>query len=182
MSLFVSLHAKLDFLPDNIFLASTGAVPKCAGFWGSIIGRPLNRWAWLWRKSRLKIIENRKNDLLRLILHRAIRVRYLLKRWGCIESNKCATCSGAESIEHCFLDFPTVVKVLDFFAPYLEKLLDHFFSVTSTSIFFPLSTDVSSPGVSLSSYLIATILYWVWHARGLSTFHNSKIGSQQIIS
>ena len=33
-----------------------GAAPKSAGFWGSVVGRPINRWASVWRKSRLKII------------------------------------------------------------------------------------------------------------------------------
>ena len=190
LTFFTRIHGKLGFLPDDlsckflysILLDSVSAIPRSAGFWGSVVGRPINRWAWVWRKSRLKLIENKKNDLLWLILHRAVRVRYLLKRWSYIDNDKCAVCSGVESIEHCFLECPRVVRVWNFFAPYLSLLLDSPFSLTASFVFFPFSNSQSSPGVSLSSYLIATVLFWVWRARNLSTFHNSKLDSKHIIS
>ena len=46
----------------------------------------------MWRKSRFKLIENKKNDLMWLLIHRAIRVRYVLKLWGYINSDRCAMC------------------------------------------------------------------------------------------
>lgn len=57
-------------LPDDLsckslyllLLVIPTVAPKSAGFWGSVVGLPINRWAWVWRKSRLKLIENKKND------------------------------------------------------------------------------------------------------------------------
>ena len=53
--------------------------PSAASFWVSVVGRPINRWASL---SPLKMIENNKNDLLWLIIHREICVQYAFKVWG----------------------------------------------------------------------------------------------------
>ena len=150
-------------------------------FWGSVVGRPINRWASVWRTSRLKIIENKKNDLIWLILHRAIRVRYTLKTWGYIATDKCAVCSQVETIEHCFLFCPRVLKVWDHFSPHLSRLLDFRFSVSVSSVFFPLSDSQSSPALLLSCYLIASCIYYFWHARNLATFCNSVLSSQKII-
>lgn len=106
------MKIKTGSLPDdlscknlyNLLLVIPSAAPKCTGFWGSVIGRPINRWAWVWRKSRFKLAENKKNDILWLLVHRAIRVRYALKTLGYISCNKCAVCSRPEKIEHCYLD------------------------------------------------------------------------------
>ena len=97
--------------------------PRCAGFWSAAPLRPMNRWASVWRKSRLKLNENKKNDLLWLILHRAVRVRYSLKSWGSINNDKCAVCNRVENIEHCFLACPTVVRVWDYFSTPLSRVL-----------------------------------------------------------
>ena len=84
----------------------------------------MNRWAAVWRKSRLKLIENKKTDLLWLIIHRAIKVRYALKTWGYkVKSDKCALCSQVETIEHCFLFCPRVRAVWRYFTPCLSRLL-----------------------------------------------------------
>ena len=90
LSLFRTIHSKRGSLPDDLsckrlyllLFECPCAPPRSVGFWGSVVGRPINRWASVWRKSCLKIIENKKNDLIWLILHRAIRVRYTLKTWG----------------------------------------------------------------------------------------------------
>ena len=47
----------------------------------------------MWRKSRLKIIESKKNDFIWLLIHCAVQVRYALKSWGYIDSDICASCS-----------------------------------------------------------------------------------------
>ena len=101
LSLFQQLFEKHDALPDDLsckniqidtlLFSAPSAAPGCATFWESVVGRPINRSASVWRKSRLKIIENKKNDLLWLLLHRVVRVRYNLKNWGYIDSDKCAT-------------------------------------------------------------------------------------------
>lgn len=69
----------------------------------------------MWRKSRFKLIENKKNDLMWLLIHRAIRVRYVLKLWGYINSDRCAMCYQVETIEHCFLECPRVFKLWGYF-------------------------------------------------------------------
>ena len=188
LSLFRYIHAKYDKLPDdlsckniyNILLDLPSAAPRCAGFWLSVVKRPINRWAWVWSKSRLKLIETRENDLLWLIIHRAIRVRYSLKKWGYIDNGKCAICNKSETIEHCFLECSRVVSVWNFFSPLLSRLSSSPFFVSSKSVFFPFSETQSSPGNSPFSYLIATILYYIWFARNRATFHNSVLSSDKI--
>ena len=127
---FRFLFSSNSALPDDLsckslyllLLVNPPVAPKSAGFWGSVVGRPINRWAWVWHKSRLKLVENRKNDLFWLLIHRAIRVRYALKSWGCIDSDKCAVCKRIETIKHCFLECPRVVKLWGHFAPHLKHL------------------------------------------------------------
>ena len=77
---------------------------RSSGFWAASLKRPINRWAAVWRKSRLKLIENKKTDLLWLIIHCTSKVPYALKTCAYkIKSEKCALCSQDKTIEHCFL-------------------------------------------------------------------------------
>ena len=137
-----------------------------------VLSRPINRWARVWRKSRLKFNENKKNDLLRLILHRAVRVQYSLKSWGYIRTDRCAICGRIENIEHCFLACPRVVRVWNYFSALLSCLSDSTFVVSIPSVFYPMSDDQLSLLSSLFNYFVATILYWVWLARNSATFRN----------
>lgn len=133
----------------------------------------------MWRKSRLKLNENKKNDLLWLILHRAVRVRYSLKAWGYkIQNDKCAICNRPETIEHCFLKCPRAVRVWNRLSPILSKFSSEPFSISVPSVYYPLSGTQSSP---LLHYLIATALYWIWHARDLATFRKSCLTSVRIV-
>lgn len=118
-------------------LVLPSAVPGCAGFWGAVVGRPINRWALVWRKSRLKLIENKKNDLLWHILHRAVRVRYSLKKWGYIDNDKCAICGRVESIEHCFLECDRIVRVWKHFSTFLSRFLNSRFVISALTVFYP---------------------------------------------
>ena len=123
------------------------------------------------RKSRLKLIENKKTDLLWLIIHRAIKVRYASKTWGYkIKSAKCALCSQADTIEHCFLLALACTLRGTFKVPYLSRLSDSPVFVNSASVFFPFSSCASSPSFSLYCYLITTILFWIWQCRNLAAF------------
>ena len=102
-------HGKL---PDDLscknlyglFFNLPDAAPLCAGVWRAVVGRPINWWAAVWRKSRFKLVENKKNDLLWLLLHNAVRTRCDLKAWSYIDSNRCAVCSRIETNQHCFVD------------------------------------------------------------------------------
>ena len=77
---FRFLFSKYSVLPDDLsckslyslLLEVPSVAPKSAGLWGSVVGRPIERWAWVWRKSRFKLIENRKNDLIWLLVHHFI--------------------------------------------------------------------------------------------------------------
>lgn len=182
------LHSKYDSLLDDLscknlyklLLSVPSDIPRCAGFWGSVVGRPINQWAWVWRKSCLKLNDNKNNDLLWLIIHRAVKVQYALKSWGYISNDKCALCSRVETIEHCFLECNRVTRVWDFFTPILSRFLPSPFAVSPSSVFYPLSNSPSS-SCSLSNFVIVTVLYWVWNAWNLATFRNSCLTSQNII-
>ena len=190
LNVFIRLHTKFGSLPDDLsckhvydlLLVLPGVAPRCAGFWGAVLDRPINRWASVWRKSRLKLIENKKSDLIWLLLHRVVRVRYALKSWGYISNDRCAICNRVETIEHCFLECPRAVKVWDHFSSSLDRLLASPFVLSCASIFYPFSQAQSSTGVSLSRYLIATVLFWIWNARNRATFRNSVLNSERIIS
>ena len=191
LSLLSSLRCKHGSLPADfscknlysLLLDLPSAAPRSSGFWAASLKRPMNRWAAVWRKSRLKLIENKKTDLLWLIIHRAIKVRYALKTWGYkLKSDKCALCSQVETIEHCFLFSPRVRAVWNCFTPYLSCLSTSPFSVNSSCIFFPVSSCASSPSFSLYCYLIATILFWIWQTRNLATFRNSVLNVNQIVN
>ena len=101
-----------------------------------VLSRPINWWATVWRKSRLKFNENKKNELLRLILHRAVRVQYSLKSWGYIRTDRCAISGRIENIEHCFLACPRVVRVWNYFSALLSCLSDSTFVVSIPSVFY----------------------------------------------
>ena len=191
LSLLSSLHAKNGSLPDNFsckglysfFLELPRCSPRSSGFWAAAVGRPINRWASVWRKSRLKLVENKKTDLLWLILHRAVRVRYALKVWGYkIKTDKCALCSRAETIEHCFLYCHRARRVWNHFSATFSTLSKSPFSVSVESVFFVFSQSQSSPRLSLSNYLKSTVLYWLWHARNFATFRDSVLSSKQIVN
>ena len=134
-----------------LLLDLPAVAPRCAGFWGSVVNRPINRWALVWRKSRLKLIENKKNDLIWLLIHRVVRVRYALKSWKIIKNDKCTVCNQRETIEHCFIECRRVVRVWHDFSCILSRLLDYPFVLSSSSAFYPSSKAQSSTGISLSN-------------------------------
>ena len=67
-----------------------------------------------------------------------------LKNWGYIDSNKCASFSRKETIDHCFLNCVRVKRVWSFFSPVLSSLLGN--------VFLP-SCTLSSFSVGLPSAL-----------------------------
>ena len=109
------------------------------------------------------------------LLHR------VAKNWGYIDSGKCASCSRVETAKHCFIECPRIVRVWDFFAPFLSRILGSPFSLSFSSVLFPLSMSQYSPRLLLSRYLIASILYHIWQARNSATFRNSHLTSQAIV-
>ena len=187
---FSILFSTYGCLPDSLtckniyklLMTLPSSALKCAGFWGSVVGRPINRWASVWRKSHLKLNENKKNDLLWLILHHTVKVRYALRTWGYIDNDRCSLCGGVETIEHCFLECQCAVRVWKHFAPILSRFLSSPFSVCYPSVFYPLSDSPSSPSTSIYNFLVVTILFWIWQARNLSKFRNSRLSSQRIVT
>lgn len=187
---FTLLYNTYSYLPDNLscksiyisLLSLPRDAPKCAGFWRVVLDRPINRWASVWRKSRLKLIENKKNDLLWLIIHRVVRVRYALKSWGYISVDRCAVCNRVETIEHCFLECNRALSVWNHFSFLLTRLLSSPFTVSTSSVFFPLSPTPTSGLSLLYNYAVATILFWIWQARNLATFRYSNLTSNSIIN
>ncbi len=89
-----------------------------------------------WFQSTVKnevLIENKKNDLIMLLIQRAVGVHFALMSWGYISSDKCALCNRSETIEHCFLECPRIVKVWDHFSPLISTFLGSPFSVSPKS-------------------------------------------------
>ena len=87
----------------------------------------------MWRKSRFKLVENRKNDLVCLFIHRVIRVRYALMSRDYIDNDKCAICNYIETIEHCFLKCLRVIKLWEHFSVF-RTMLDFPFFASSESV------------------------------------------------
>ena len=90
-------------------------------------------------------------------------------------------CNRVETVKHCFIECPRIVWVWDFFAPLLSCLLGSPFSLSFSSVLFPLSMSQSSPQLLLFRYLIASILYYIWQARNSATFRNSHLTSRAIV-
>ena len=134
----------------------------------------------MWRKSRLKLIESYKSDLIWLFLHRVVRVRDSLKTWGYINNDKCALCGRVETIEHCLLTCPRATRVWLLFEPMITNLTDVPFLPSALSVLYPLNLHPSTTGFRLARYLILTILYWIWAARNLATFGNRVLSSLNI--
>ena len=190
-SLLTFLHSKQGYLPDDfscknlycLVLELPSYSPHSSGFWAPSYKRLINRWATLWRKSGLKLIEKKKTDVLKLIIYHTIRVRYILKTWGYKnETDKCALYFQVKTIEHCFLFCPRVHAAWNFFASHLSHLSDCPFPVSSSSVSFPFSCHASSPSFSLYCYTTATVLFWIWQTRNLATFRNSVLSTTQIIN
>ena len=179
-------HGKLpdDLSSRNLyclFFKLPDAAPLCTGVWRAIVGRPINWWAAVWRKSRFKLIENKKNDLLWLLLHNAVRTRCNLKAWGYIDSDRCAVCSRIESNQHCFVDCFRACEVWNFFAPFLSRLQRSPFIPSFKSILFPLANFPDSR-LSVYHYFLASILFFIWQARNLATFRNRTLSSRNIVN
>ena len=109
--LLTFLHSKQGYLPDDfscknlyrLVLELPSYSPHSSSFWAASYKRLINRWATLWHKSGLKLIEKKKTDVLKLIIYHTIRVRYILKTWGYKnETDKCALYFQVKTIEHCF--------------------------------------------------------------------------------
>ena len=185
---FQQLYDKLGRLPEDLsckklydlFFELPCVAPLCAGVWGAIVGRPINWWAAVWRKSRFKLIENRKNDLLWLLIHNAVRTRCNLKSWGYIDPDRCAVCSRTETNEHCFVDCPRVLEVWNYFTPVLARLSGSPFVPTFQTVMFPLA-NVPDSSLLLYHYFVATILFSVWQSRNLATFRNRVLSSRNIV-
>ena len=84
-------------------------------------------------------------------------------------------------LRNTFIECPRIVRVWDFFAPFLSRLLGSPLSLSFTSVLFPLSMSQSSPRLLLFRYLIASILYYIWQARNSTTFRNSHLTFQAIV-
>ena len=186
---FQRLFEQHGKLPDDLscknlyclFFNLPDAAPLCAGFWRAIVGRPINWWAAVWRKSRFKLVENKKNDLLWLLLHNAVRTRCNLKAWGYIDSDRCAVCSRVETNQHCFVDCFRAFEVWNFFAPFLSRLQGSPFIPSFQSVLFPLA---NFPVLRLPVYhfFLASILSFIWQSRNLATFCNRVLSSRNIVN
>jgi len=129
-------------------------------------------WETLWERVRQRTSENKKNDLLWAIVHRGIKVRDRLYEWQVTQNRNCATCGKAETISHCFLEFARVKKVWRAFAPLIRAMVGPF-TPNIQSVFLLTFTEPKETKLcTQASYIIKTVLYWIWHARNHATFNN----------
>ena len=104
-----------------------------------------------------------------------------MRNWGRIDSDRCASCSRKETIDHCFLICARVKAGWSHFSPVLSSLLGVTFLPNCLFVFFFQWPRVGARGVILARFLVKTILYGIWKFRNKSTFHNSHENSQAII-
>ena len=164
----------------GLFFELPCVAPLCAGVWRAVVGRPINWWAAVWRKSRFKLTENKKNDLLWLLIHNAVRTRCNLKTWGYIDSDRCAVCFRVETSQHCFVDCPRVLDVWNHFSPVLSRLRGSPFIPSFQEVMFPLA-NTPDTGLSVYYYFLASVLFFVWQSRNLATFRNRVLSSRNIV-
>ncbi len=163
-----------------VLLKEKSASPMLHRYWISFltIGFDLNKH---WKFVRDGFCENFKNDLLWLIVLRAVKVRDSMKNWGYINSDKCAICSRKETIDHCFLNCSRVKAVWSHFAPVFSSLLGINFSANCLSVFFFQWPRINPKNARLARFLVKTILYSIWKFRNKATFHNGSEDSRAII-
>ena len=164
----------------TILLKEKSSPPVIHRYWVSFltIGFDLNRH---WSLVREGFCENFKNDLLWLIILRAVKVRDSLKNWGYIDSDRCAWCSRKETIDHCFLNCARAKAVWSHFSPLLSSLLGVAFLPNCLFVFFFQWPRVEAKNARLARFLIKTILYGIWTFRNKATFCNGHEDSQAII-
>ena len=144
----------------------------------------------LWPKVRDPVSENFKNDLSWAITLRAVKVRDSLKRWGYIDSDRCAFCNRKETIDHCFINCSRVKRVWAHFVPVLSLLTQTTFRASVATVFFFRWSSNHRKRNAVALFLIKSILYAIWTFRNASTFRNRydesnaiiKYASQDIIS
>ena len=119
----------------STLLKEKSSSPVIHRFWVSFltVGFDLDRH---WSLVRDGFSENFKNDLLWLIILRAVKVRGSLKNWGYINSDRCAFCSRKETIDHCFLNCSRVKAVWSHFSPILSSLIGVTFLPNCLFVFF----------------------------------------------
>lgn len=164
----------------SVLLKEKSTSPMIHRYWVSYlsIGFDLDRH---WSLVRDDFCENFKNDLLWLIILRAIKVKDSMKNWGYINSDRCASCPRKESIDHCFLNCVRVKAVWSHFSSVLSSLLGVTFSPNCLFVFFFQWPRVDAKKARLARFVIKTVLYGIWTFRNKSTFHNGNEDSRAII-
>ena len=127
-----------------------------------------------WAKVRDPAGDNKMNDLFWLITHRAIKVRDAMKRWGYIDSDRCAFCNRKETVDHCFLNCIRVKRVWAHFQPTISALLGYHFVFNLVTVFFFLFPSPSLRKSHIAQAFIKNIVYAIWVFRNKSTFHNGR--------
>ena len=163
-----------------ILLKEKSSSPVIHRYWVSFwtIGFDLDRH---WSLVRDGFSENFKNDLLWLIILRAVKVRDSMKNWGYINSDRCALCCRKETIDHCFLNCVRAKRVWSHISPVLSSLLGVPFLFNCLFVFFFQWPRVETRVARLARFLVKTILYGIWKFRNKATFHNGREDSQAII-
>ena len=148
--------------------------------WSMFVGSTFSlqrHWSLVWDG----FTENLKSDLLWLITLRGVKVRNSLRRWGYIDSGKCASCPRQETIDHCFLHCLRFKDVWAYFVPILSIVLGVPFTPNLLFVFFFAWPPGETKRTRISIYLVKSVLYSIWTFRKRATFRNAHDNCQAII-
>lgn len=176
------LHNDVELRVKKVYaflLRERSSAPLLPGFWSSFLG-PFCLSSF-WKFVRDGFTENYKNDLLWLIVLRAVKVRASLRNWGYIDNSRCASCNRVETIAHCFLDCPRVKEVWAHFAPFFSNFIGTPFRSNIVTVFFFRWDSRDSRKNRVVSFLLKTILYAIWTFRNKATFRNGSEDHRAII-
>ena len=91
-----------------------------------------------------------------------------------------AVCSRVETSQHCFVDWPRVLDVWNYFSPVLSRHRGSPFIPSFQAVMFPLANTPDS-SLSVYHYFLASVLFFVWQSRNLATFRNRVLSSRNIV-
>lgn len=161
------------------FLKETVSAPVLPHRWSPTLG-PGFQLSDHWSLVREPLCENSKNDLAWMITLRGVKVRDSLRTWGYTDSEACAHCGRAETIDHCFLHCRRARGVWKNLSPVLSALLGMNFVPNVPTVFFYQGLATGDKNNMIARYLIKSALSGIWFFRNKATFHNGTEDARAI--
>ena len=135
----------------------------------------------LWLLVRDPFSGNINNDLSFLILHRALKVRNLLRHWGHKQvKDECPHCKRSETLVHCFLECPLAREVWNRVSPTLASILGQPFQANPITVFL-LSFPKQGHQTHRALFVIKTTLAIIWQHRNGAAFRNTPFDVNTVV-